>query len=245
MLAGQAVAKVSNGAGGCTTSNQAYDISPVNDSSDSYRFWDTAGLNEGQEGNVPRDAFPNLLKLVNEHGVNLIIYCIRGRLVDIVRINYGLFWEIICRKEVPIVLVVTGLEGEQDKWLKANRKTLDKMGMSFHGYACVTTTRGRNDVYEAEYEESAEKVWRLVREHCTRHSWHMTPAWFAEAPKSMEEYMTLYKRGRKGWWKFIPDSVRRLFLRNRPLGDKPSTVCTLTRLSIEESPHSTTILAPQ
>jgi len=235
MLAGLPVAKVSNGAGGCTTSNQSYDISHknVNGPSDSYTFWDTAGLNEGQEGNVPKDAFPNLLKLVKEHSVNLVIYCIRGRLVDIVRINYGLFWNIICRKEVPILLVVTGLEGEHDmdEWWKANQKTIVKMDMSFHGYACVTTTRGRHDAYKKEYEESAKKVWKLVREHCGPQSWHMPQEWFEQAPKRMEEYMTQYKRARKGWWK-IAEPVRKLF-RNRPLGDKPSTVCALARFNTE------------
>ena len=227
MLAGQPAAKVSNGAGGCTTSNQPYHISRENVD---YTFWDTAGLNEGQEGNVPKEALPNLLKLVNKHGVNLVIYCIRGRLVDIVRINYDLFWGVICRKGIPIVLVVTGLELEHDmdEWWKANRKTVAKMHMAFHEYACVTTTRGRRDAYRKEYEESAQKVWGLVREHCGTQSWHMTPAQFIEAPKRMEEYMTRYNQGRKAWWKFIPDSVRSLLPwdRNRPLGDKPPMVCT-------------------
>jgi len=222
MLAGRPVAKVSNAAGGCTTSNQAFVLlEDVNNPSDSYTFWDTAGLNEGQEGNVPpKDAFPNLLELVNEHGVNLVIYCIRGRLVDIVRINYDLFWGAICRKGVPIVLVVTGLEAEQDmdEWWKTNQKTVAKMGMSFNGYACVTTTRGKHGAYKEEYEESAKKVWGLVRKHCGPQSWHMPPEWFAEAPKRMEEYMTRYKRGRKGWWKILPNSVRRLFWDRNPPG---------------------------
>jgi len=246
MLAGSAVAKAGNGAGGCTTSNRSYDISHknANGHSDSYTFWDTAGLNEGQEGNVPKDALPNLLKIVTEHGVDLAIYCIRGRLGDITRINYDLFWGIICKKGVPIVLVVTGLEAEQDmdKWWKTNQKMVRKMGMSFHGYACVTTTKGKGDAYKKEYEESAQKVWKLVREHCGPQSWHMPPECSTEAQKRMEEYMTLYNRGRKGWWKFIPESIRRLFVRdqNHPLGDKPSAVCTSASLNIKELPRSTT-----
>ena len=221
MLAGRSVAEASNGAGGCTTSNKSYNIG----SSGGYTFWDTAGLNEGQEGNVPKDAFPNLLKLVNEHGVNLVIYCIRGRLVDIVRVNYDLFWKIICRKEVPIVLVVTGLEEEHDmdNWWKKNGKTVEKMGMSFNGHACVTTTRGKRDAYREEYEASAQKVWRLIRKHCRQQSWHMPPGWLTEAPKQMEEY----KRRQKGWRKFIPDALRKLLVRQ----DRSSTpVCTLAQV---------------
>jgi predicted GTPase len=113
MLAGSSVADVSPGAAGCTPSNQPYRISHGDDNC--YTFWDTPGLNEAEDGTVsPQDAVQNLLNLVKDHGVNLLIYCIRGRLVDIIRINYDLFWKIICMEKVPIVLVVTGQEGRDD-----------------------------------------------------------------------------------------------------------------------------------
>jgi len=175
MLAGSPIAKVSDGAGG-PTSSERYSI-PHGE--DNYTFWNTAGLNEAEDGTVSSQAaVQNLLNLVQDHGVNLLIYCIRGRLVDIIRDNYDLFWGIICRKEVPILLVVTGLEEEADMgaWWRENENTIKKM--SFVGHACITSEK-----------ESAEKVWKLVREHCRLNSWSMPPKWPALAQKKVAKYM--------------------------------------------------------
>ena len=99
MLAGNPIAKVSGGASGCTPSNERY---PIPNGDDNYVFWDTAGLNEAEDGTVSSQvAVQNLLNLVNDHGVNLLVYCIRERFPNIIRVNYDLFWGIICRKEVP------------------------------------------------------------------------------------------------------------------------------------------------
>jgi hypothetical protein len=172
MLAGGLnVAKVSSSADGCTPSNDAYSIPHKNDNS--YTFWDTPGLNEADNGTVSSQAaVQNLLNLVKDHGVNLLIYCIRGRLVDIIRVNYDLFWKIICMERVPIVLVVTGQEGrdDMDEWWRENEKTVKKMKLVFAGHACITSWKGRGNRYERAYKESAEKVWKLVREHSSTNS---------------------------------------------------------------------------
>lgn len=200
MLARTEVAVVSNQAAGFTSSNRSYNISPPNDYgknlSSTYVFWDTAGLNEGDHGTVPmQDALENLLKLVNEQSVNLVIYCIRGsRLTPIVRVNYDLFWGIICEGKVPIVLVVTGLELENnmDGWWKKNNGLFQQMGLSFDGLACVTTAMGRDDTHNAKFWESEEKVWHLIREHCSPRPWSISPGWIPGAHKSMKKYMEAY-----------------------------------------------------
>jgi len=105
MLAGSRVAEVSDSPSGCTSSNKRNSIPHEEDNN--YTFWDTPGLNEDREGSVSSQAaVQGLLKLVNDQGVNLLMYCIRGRLVNRIRVNYDLFWGIICREKVPIVLVV-------------------------------------------------------------------------------------------------------------------------------------------
>ena len=192
MLAGRPIAKVSGGANGCTPSNQPYAIPH---GYDNYVFWDTAGLNEAEDGTVSSQAaVRNLLNLVNDHGVNLLIYCIRERFPGIIRVNYDLFWGIICRKEVPIVLVVTGLEGkdDMDEWWRENRKTIEKMKMSFDGHACITSWKGRENRYEKEYQESAEDVWKLVRKHCRPTAWSMPPEWPVRAQREIEAYVQKY-----------------------------------------------------
>jgi len=176
MLAGSSVADVSSGAVGSTPSNRPYNISHGND--DVYTFWDTPGLNEAENGTVSSQAaVQNLLDLVKDHGINLLLYCIRPRLVDIIRVNYELFWKSICMEKVPIVLVVTGLEGkdDMDEWWREARTPFRKMKMAFAGCACITSTKGRENMHEKAYKESAEKVWKLVREHSTRKPWYMTP----------------------------------------------------------------------
>jgi predicted GTPase len=178
MLAGSSVADVSGGAVGSTPSNRSYDIS--HEDNNVYTFWDTAGLNEAENGTVSSHAaVQNLLDLVNEHGVNLLVYCIRPRLVNIIRVNYELFWKTICMEKVPVVLVVTGLEGrdDMDEWWREAQKPLKKMNMKFTGHACITSTKGRRGMHEMKYKESAEKVWKLVRDHSTRNPWSMTPGW--------------------------------------------------------------------
>jgi len=213
MLAGSSVANVSPGAAGCTSSSQPYRISHGDDNC--YTLWDTPGLNEAEDGTVsPQDAVHSLLDLVKDHGVNLLIYCIRGRLVDIIRVNYDLFWKIICMEKVPIVLVVTGLEGKPDmnEWWEENEKTVKKMKLKFAGHACVTSWKGKGGMYENAYKESAEKVWELVRKHSTPQPWHMMPGWSAQAKEKVVAYEMNYKaRLGNGMRKFLRELARSIF----------------------------------
>jgi len=213
MLVGKDVAGVSNKAGGHTACNQSYAFSPANSDPNTdltYTFWDTPGLNEGEQGSMEgMAALQNLLGLMKTCRANLVIYCVRApRLTDIVRVNYDLFWGIICEGKVPSVIVVTGLEGEHriDDWWEANRKRIKNMHMSFIGYACITTTRGRNDIYRGEYGQSATKVWKLVTEHCTPEAWTMTAGWYEKVPQKINAYLKDYKSRNKFF-----TALRRIF----------------------------------
>jgi len=207
MLANKEVAKVSNQAAGCTPSCEQHVIlSPGSDDVEpgEYRIWDTPGLNEGDGGTVPSPkAFDHLVQLVRDHGVNLLIHCIRGpRLKDIFRVNYDLIWGIICQGKVPIVVVVTGLEDEHDRdvWWTENREEFERRGMRFSGQACVMIRRrlsqgdpsSRTD--SEEYRKSAAKLWTLIQGNCVRNAW--TPKdpveWSAEVDCTMKEYMVRY-----------------------------------------------------
>jgi len=138
MLARKDVANVSGNIIGCTPSAQAYDISPDPDNR-IYRFWDTPGLNEGDEGNVPaKDAIGELRRVIEGHRlpINLAIYCVRGQgFTDLVRKNYDEFCKILDKRnpDVSILLVVTGLELKDDmnSWWKQNKRVVAKMQMTF------------------------------------------------------------------------------------------------------------------
>jgi len=169
MLAGEKIAKVSSDPYGCTFIAESYEIAKENKT---YTFWDTCGLNEGEEGSVSaQKAADNLINLLGGMSVNLIIYFARGnRFLDEVQVNLYLFGRIrrACGAKVPIVLMVTGLEQEEvmDEWWTRHERDIKRSNLSFKGHACITTIKGRNNIYEDEYQESTDKVWKLVDTHC-------------------------------------------------------------------------------
>lgn len=208
MLANEEVAKVSNQAAGCTPSCEQHVIpSPGPDDVEpgEYRIWDTPGLNEGDGGTVPSPkAFDHLVKLVRDHGVNLLIHCIRGpRLKDIFRVNHDLIWGIICQGKVPIVVVITGLEDEHDRdvWWTENREEFERRGMKISGgQVCVVIRRRlsqgdpslRTD--SEEYRKSAAKLWTLIQGNRVRNAWTPkdTAEWSAKVDRTMKKYMDRY-----------------------------------------------------
>ncbi|KAG6868662.1 hypothetical protein C0993_012467 [Termitomyces sp. T159_Od127] len=82
--------------------------------------------------------------------------------------NWRLFHDIICDGNVPIILVITGLEQEKimGQWWFENKGTFQKYGMHPNGVACITDTRSsatrRNQLKSGDH--------RLVEEHETRAS---------------------------------------------------------------------------
>ncbi|KAH0827589.1 P-loop containing nucleoside triphosphate hydrolase protein [Lanmaoa asiatica] len=129
MLAGRKTAQTSNGVLGCTFQSRQY---PIAINGEKVNIWDTAGLDEGTRGRVaPEIAEKNLNKLLRElrgaNGIHLLVYCIRGPSVrkSLAR-NYTIFYSAICRKKVPIVAVVTGLENEpmsmEDWWTRGEKE---------------------------------------------------------------------------------------------------------------------------
>jgi GTP-binding protein EngB required for normal cell division len=140
-------------------------------------IFDTVGLNEGAVGTMSAaKAIEELYRLMLglDDGVSLLVYVMRGpRIKGPFRKNYKLFYEIFCRKKVPIVLVITGLEQEDDMddWWKRNEAEFVKEGMAFSGAACITAIKGKNNTYAQEFEESREKVEKLILGHCAQTPW--------------------------------------------------------------------------
>ena len=179
MIIGAEVATTSSEAVGCTFESTPYDTEI---DGGKYRLWDTIGLNEGDRGTHSMElAYINLHKLVQnlkDQGIGLLVYCIRGlRIRDIIKINYDLFYRIICNEKVPIALVVTGLENEEDMdgWWIDNRADFDQRGMGFDDHVCITTTKGKvgkdgRHIFEEEYNQSAKSIRRLIIS-CPGTSW--------------------------------------------------------------------------
>ena len=145
LIADEKVAKTSSSAAGCTLEYQRY-LLTISDQR--FAVWDTAGLEEGTQGTVPAEKAEAYLKqllhsLAKASGIDLLIYCVRGtRARSALLANYHLFYSAICRKKVPIAIVITGLEnqeGNMDTWWLKNEKQFLALKMHFDSYACVTT----------------------------------------------------------------------------------------------------------
>lgn len=207
MLADKEAAITSNSALGCTFGSTAHHITV---DGAPYTFWDTAGLNEGDEGSVPgQQAMQNLRELIRglEDGVSLLVYCIRGaRYRDIIKVNYDLFTKIICQSTVPVVVAVTGLENEscmEDWWIE-NEKEFTSRGVRFTGHACITSYKGKKTssggyLFEEEYEESKVVLRQLIKDHCPRTAWAVdSQLWLTHIANTMKEYYEEYNENVEG-----------------------------------------------
>ncbi|KAF7975259.1 hypothetical protein HWV62_10132 [Athelia sp. TMB] len=177
MIVGHDVAASSSTAAGCTFHSEPYETSI---DGLLLKLWDTSGLNEGRNGTVSaKDAVNSLFDLITRvQGVSLLVYCIRGpRIKSTTADNYELFYNGLCHGKVPILLVVTGLEGEEDRdsWWNENQQVFRAQGLSFAGQAGVVATRGKvrgeKRMYDEEYEESASKVRDLIKAEYSKIPW--------------------------------------------------------------------------
>ncbi|OAX34833.1 hypothetical protein K503DRAFT_416746 [Rhizopogon vinicolor AM-OR11-026] len=177
MITEEPAAAVSNQAVGCTYASTKYRATI---DGREVMLYDTAGLNEADAGTVSSlKAIQNLRSLVDDlKTVNLLVCCIRGtRFRRIVADNYNIFCKSICGHargpKVPIVLVITGLENEDnmDDWWKENKAYFDQYKLEFRGHVCITATRGRalkdgsGYMFQDLYDVSKKKVTKLLADH--------------------------------------------------------------------------------
>ena len=183
MIVGEPVAKTSNAAGGCTFQNEVY-IAKLGNTT--FQIYDTAGLNEGEQGRVPHwKSIHNLYTLIRElNGVSLLVYCMRGRIKENAMANWTLFNKVICGEKVPIIAVVTGLEEEDDPdewWRREENKDLFRRHqMNPKAVVCVVSFRGKRNEHAEIYIKSQEKLRRLIKTMCLRRPWQEEKdKWFA------------------------------------------------------------------
>jgi hypothetical protein len=190
MLAGANVAATSNDAIRCTFENTRYELTIKENL---VHIYDTTGLNESPHGKVSllravAGAFKLIRDLAHSGGIDLLVFVVRGGpgvMSSTVR-NYELFYKAICRKEVPIVVVITGLEYEQDMddWWKRNEQVFRDHGMVFHGHGCITAIKGKKipggHLLQKEYDRSRKTLEDLISTHCQRNApWTQdADAWF-------------------------------------------------------------------
>ena len=178
-IAGEKLSETSSSAVGCTLDYKRH-LLKLGDQR--FAIWDTAGLDEGTQGTVPAEKAEAYLKqllhdLAKTNGIDLLIYCVRGtRVRSALLTNYHLFYSAICRKKVPIAIVITGLEnqeGNMDTWWLRNEKQFSALQMRFDNYACVTTLESsmENATLEERRRISKTALIKMITSTCRTEQW--------------------------------------------------------------------------
>jgi len=182
MIVGQDVAKVSNSPVGCTFENEWYETSI---DGIPYLVHDTVGINEGGEFRFPHwKAIQGLYTLIRRlDGVSLLIFCVRGRISGNARANWLFFFDVICDKKVPVVVVSTCWEQEEDLEVAEAQlwDSLKKYSMDPKAVACVVSIWGRNNEYEEGYKLSQQRLRNLIMRCCMQEPWSKDKdEWFSK-----------------------------------------------------------------
>ena len=194
LIAGSEIAEVSNRADGCTMSFKPHTFT-VNGRT--FHIWDTVGLDEpDMELRAIEGACDLIHQLTSQGGVDLLLFCIRApRITATSQANYRLFHEVLCRSSVPIALVITHLEQEDDmeKWWERNKKQLEKFGLKAAGHACITGLPNHT-----KYQESQQKIARMLESHNGDGRFNMPrEAWLVEFSRSFGLFSPLKGNSKK------------------------------------------------
>lgn len=177
-IAREQLAGTSNDAAGCTS---GYKRHPVTISGQRFVLFDTAGLGEGPAGTVPDKEAKRQLKsllrqLMNSRspsdGIGLLVCCVsRTTTLSTIVQAYNTFYAGVCKKKIPIVIVITGLEQEpnMESWWDQNKDKLKSM--HFTGHACVTALQehpGNSEDFTRRIAESRDILSNLLVGNCSR-----------------------------------------------------------------------------
>lgn len=177
LMTGQDVARVSSGAGGCTLTFQRH---PFLVNGRHVQIWDTVGLDEpDMELKAIEQAYRLIRDWETHGGVDLLLFCIRAPRITVTsQANYRLFYEALCRSQVPIALAMTHLEQENDMedWWRRNVGRLEEYGLKFAAHVCVTGLPT-----DSKYPESRRRVWDLLQAHCGERFTMPSETWFVES----------------------------------------------------------------
>jgi len=203
-------ANTSSGAKSCTLESCNSDIDV---GEHPMTIWDTARLDEGDVGQIPKsEAVIQLYKLLHKlsNGISLLMFIMSApRIKSTVPQNWKLFHEIICWRKVPIIIVITGLENEDNmnEWWWENKGAFQNYEIHPTGSACITAFRGKKNrdgghKFNNEYEDSRERVQRLILSTCLTSPWCVLAAeWFKDIVNTTFTHQELgcSKGTRKVW----------------------------------------------
>jgi len=166
LMAGQEIAETSAGTERCTLHWKEHSIAFHGHN---YKVFDTVGLAEQEFRKTEyleaiESSYNLVTQLAREGGIDLLLFCMRaGRITTTTQANYRLFYEWLCEKKVPIVLIITGLDTERnmEDWWDRRNGHLRTYDILVDGHACITAAKELKE----KYEESVHLVRQLVIQH--------------------------------------------------------------------------------
>ena len=172
LIVNRTIAGVSDDSVGCTSEIQNYHAVI---GKDSFEIWDTPGLDEGlgaaTTSSAARSKLRTFLRDISKTGgIHLLLFCTRGwRITRALQNNYRAIRQSL-PPDVPIAIVVTGLEGNQcmnDWWIK-NEKELARLNVNFDDHACITTIPEDDlpESFQGLHIESQEIIHELILKNC-------------------------------------------------------------------------------
>jgi len=187
LLAGKKVAKVSDGAKGCTFQFETYQ---VDCNGEIFELIDTVGLNEGSAGTVkPKEAMKMLIKFIkgNKRGFSCILFVMpKGRITDSFEKNHMLFYQTLLHGETPSILFLGHCESDDpmDTWIKNEENKAALMPYNFSDIVCGTAREGGRfaQLVEPLRNETRAHLWESIIEH------------MLQVPRPIEPTMHLFKQ---------------------------------------------------
>jgi hypothetical protein len=214
LIAGKTLAKSSSGLKSCTLESTEYTIA-LSEPQLNVKLFDTVstqivptcgyaksrpiqvGLNNATMNDKSYlDALVKAHKLVaslqSQGGVHGLLFCIKGgsRILESTQQNYRLFHEFLCQEKVPLALVITNLEQEEnmDDWWTNNQNDIKEYGIAPVTQVCITTTRGLKNACEDKYSESRKKVCDMLATLGTGDACSVDVNWFARMCKKLRQF---------------------------------------------------------
>ncbi|KAG2070669.1 hypothetical protein BDR04DRAFT_1076475 [Suillus decipiens] len=217
LIAGDQLAEASSGAQSCTLQSTPHSIT-LSDFQLNVNLFDTVGLDSPTMNNAGYldalvKAHELIVSLKNRGGVHGLLFCIKaGRVSNTMQQNYRLFFEFLCQAQVPLALVVTNLENEEnmDEWWTKNKAHIENSGIVPVTHVCITTIKGYKNAYEARYLESRMKVIKMLRELGNRDVCSVeVSSWFARMCKKLREFLVPAKGLRNSRQKMLQMLTKR------------------------------------
>ncbi|KAG1745358.1 P-loop containing nucleoside triphosphate hydrolase protein [Suillus paluster] len=198
LLAGKQIAHISPDAHRCTLNWTEYSV--IFENGARHQVFDTVGLEEsrlptGEYLSAIANAYDLINALKKRGGINLLLFCVRGnRVTTNMQSNYRLFFEFLCEEKVPLALVVTNLEREEnmEDWYTRNIAHLEKYNIKSVGHACITAASLLDGRHKDKYEESRGIIREVVQAHHTASmlGWTGGQAWFASFISKLVDFVT-------------------------------------------------------